>query len=61
MKKSTTINNMEEQYAEWIKNPVNVGSVYIKPTLEKQTYCSVIYVYCCWIIRFPFEKISTYT
>lgn len=34
--------------AEWLKNPINVGSIYIKPTNDEKTYSQCIFQYCWW-------------
>ena len=36
--------------AEWLKNPINVGSIYIKPTEERRTYSQCIFQYCWWYL-----------
>lgn len=45
MMKSRTFSNLQ---AEWIKDPINVGSIYIKPTQEQRTYKECIYQYFYW-------------
>lgn len=46
---SSDLRKMDAQpTAEWIKNPINVGSIYIKPTYEEITYSECIYQYFYW-------------
>ena len=46
---SSDLRKMDTQpTAEWLKNPINVGSVYIKPTDERRTCSKYIYQYFCW-------------
>ena len=38
--------------SEWIKNPQHLGSVYIKPTINKRSCSEICYIYfhyffCC--------------
>lgn len=54
MIKSNTSNDLSkmdtEPTAEWLKNPINVGSIYIKPTEERRTYSQCIFQYCWWYL-----------
>ena len=46
---SSDLRKMDTQpTAEWLKNPINVGSIYIKPTEDKRTYSQCIFQYCWW-------------
>jgi hypothetical protein len=54
MKRNPTIdnlNNLTDLNAEWIKNPISLGSIYVKPTENKQSFSDKIYSYlyyfCC--------------
>lgn len=57
MIKSTTSFDLKElditPSNEWLQNPINVGSVYIKPTEDKTTCCKQMFMFCwyccCWI------------
>jgi hypothetical protein len=33
---------------EWLKNPINAGSIYIKESNEQRTYTECIFQYCWW-------------
>ena len=51
-----------DHYADWVKNPLYVGSIYIKPLEEKQT-CNEkcfqylwFYLSCCYSKR-KFRKL----
>ena len=52
MKRSNTY----PELSEWIKQPIHTGSVYIKPTIEKEYWPSKCFGYfyyfiCCGYIR----------
>lgn len=40
------------ELSDWIKQPIHTGSIYIKPTEEKQSCCNkcftyFYYIFCC--------------
>lgn len=37
---------------EWLNNPINAGSIYIKPREDKTTMFECIFKYC-WYYCFP--------
>ena len=52
-----------DHYADWVKNPISVGSIYIKPT-EVTTTChekcfQYFWFYCCCPLkRTKFRKLQ---
>jgi hypothetical protein len=55
MYKSNSIDSIDIEvlnYGEWLKNPISVGSIYVKPTEERKTYGERIYQYFWWICCF---------
>jgi hypothetical protein len=56
MQRSSTITNLQE----WKNNPINVGSIYIKPSEEEQTCSSKCFSYlwyfCCMAIPLVLEN-----
>lgn len=48
--------NTYPELSEWIKQPIHTGSIYIKPTIEKESCSSkcfgyFYYFFCCSCIR----------
>jgi len=44
------------ELSDWIKQPIHTGSVYIKPSKEKEScyskcYAYLWYIFCCGYIR----------
>jgi hypothetical protein len=54
MIRNKTHDNLNE-LSDWIKNPINTGSVYIKPTINERSWQDTAYVYfyyfccCAWL------------
>ena len=54
-----------DHYADWVKNPLYVGSIYIKPIEEKKTCNEKCFQYlwfycccCCPLKRTKFRKLE---
>ena len=49
LKKTPTVDNLEK----WANDPINAGSIYIKPSTDNQSCCSRCfawcYYYCFWV------------
>ena len=48
---SSDLRKMDTQPTnEWLKNPINAGSIYIKESNEQRTYTECIFQYCWWYL-----------
>ncbi len=52
-----------DHYKDWVNNPINVGSIYIKPTEDKQTCNEKCFQYlwfylCCPLKIRKFRKLQ---